>query len=90
MDNYFGYGIAFHTENIPPTNESHKLVYPYIEVEANSPAEDAGMSNGQRVVAVNGAFVNNDLKTLDEVVQCIEDSYYTRNFTDITVMDATF
>jgi len=66
---------------------SHKLVYPLVEIEANSPAEEAGMRNGQRVVAVNGGFVNKDFKILEDVVAAIEDSYYTRNFTDITVID---
>lgn len=84
---FFGYGIAFHTESIPATLPSHKLVYPLVEIESNSPAEEAGMSNGQRVVAVNGEFVNKEFRTLEDVVQAIEDSYYTRNFTDITVID---
>ena len=84
---YFGYGIAFHTESIPATLPSHKLVYPLVEIEANSPADEAAMQNGQRVVAVNGAFVNKEFRTLEDVVQAIEDSYYTRNFTEITVID---
>lgn len=84
---FFGYGIAFHTESIQPSLPSHKLVYPLIEIEPDSPAEEAGMKNGQRVVAVNGEFVNRDFATLEDVVQGIEDSYYSRNFTDITVLD---
>jgi membrane-associated protease RseP (regulator of RpoE activity) len=84
---FFGYGIAFHTESIPATLSTHKLVYPLVEIEGNSPAEEAGMRNGQRVVAVNGEFVNKEFATLEDVVQAIEDSYYTRNFTDITVID---
>ena len=84
---FFGYGIAFHTERIQPSLASHKLVYPLIEIESQSPAEEAGMRNGQRVVAVNGAYVNADFKSLEDVVQAIEDSYYSRNFTDITVLD---
>lgn len=45
------------------------------------------MRNGQRVVAVNGSFVNREFKVLEDVVEAIEDSYYSRNFTDITVID---
>ena len=86
-DNFFGYGIAFHTESTPPSKPSHKLVYPFIEVEPDTPAEEAGLKYGQRVVAVNGAFVNRELKSLDDVVQAIEDSYYSRSFTTITVLD---
>ena len=86
-NHFFGYGIAFHTESIQPTLDSHKLVYPLIEIEPNSPASDSGMKFGQRVVAVNGQFVNSDFRTLEDVVQAIEDSYYSRNFTDITVLD---
>jgi hypothetical protein len=87
-DGYTGYGIAFHTESIQPTKPNHKLVYPLIEIEPNSPADDAGMKNGQRVVAVNGEFINSELFCLDDVVESIENSYFRRNFTDITVLDA--
>jgi hypothetical protein len=87
-EHFFGYGIAFHTESIQPTLVEHKLVYPLIEIEPNSPASDSGMKYGQRVVAVNGQFVNEaHFRTLEDVVQAIEDSYYSRNFTDITVLD---
>ena len=84
---FFGYGIAFHTESIPATQPTHKLVYPLIEIDPNSPAQEAGMRNGQRVVAVNGSFVNKEFRTLEDVVEAIEDSYYSRNFTSITVID---
>ena len=84
---YTGFGIAFHTEDIAPSKPTHKLVYPLVEVEQSPPALEAGMQNGQRVVAVNGEFVARDLLTLDDVVRAIEDSYYTRNFTEITVLD---
>ena len=74
-EQFFGYGIAFHTEDIAISEPYHKLVYPLIEIEPQSPAEEAGMRNGQRVVAVNGEFVNKEFKTLEDVVQAIEDSY---------------
>jgi predicted metalloprotease with PDZ domain len=86
-EQFFGYGIAFHTESIPATLPSHKLVYPFVEIENFSPASDAGMKTGQRVVAVNGGYVNKDYQTLEDVVKAIEDSYYNRNFTDITVLE---
>lgn len=86
-EQFFGFGIAFHTEDIAISESYHKLVYPLIEIEPQSPADDAGMRNGQRVVAVNGEFVNKDFKTLEDVVQAIEDSYYSRNFTEITVLE---
>ena len=86
-ESYFGYGIAFHTEAIPPTKPSHKLVYPYIEVEPYSPAEEAGLENGHRVVAVNGKYVNRDLATLEDIVECIEESYYSQSKTTVTVLD---
>ena len=84
---FFGFGIAFHTESIHPTKSKHKLVYPLIEVDDKSPADTAGMLNGQRLVAVNGEFVNKDLDRLGDVIKSIEDSYYSRNFTEITVLD---
>ena len=89
-EHFFGYGIAFHTEDIAISEPYHKLVYPLIEIENQSPADDAGMKNGQRVVAVNGEFVNKEFKTLEDVVQAIEDSYYSRNFTEITVLEPNF
>ena len=87
-DQFRGYGIAFHTESINPSKPNHKLVYPLIEIESNSPADDAGMMNGQRVVAINGKFVNIQLFCLDDVIESIENSYFHRKFTDITVLDA--
>ena len=60
-EQFFGYGIAFHTEDIAISEPYHKLVYPLIEIESQSPADEAGMRNGQLVVAVNCEFVNRDL-----------------------------
>ncbi len=87
-EHFFGYGIAFHTEDISISKPDHKLVYPLIEIEANSPAEEAGLQNYQRVIAVNGKYVNKDFGSLEDVVQSIEDSYYSRNNTEITVIDS--
>ena len=84
---YYGFGIAFHTEAIQPSLLEHKLVYPFIEIEPNSPAADVDMKNGQRVVAVNGEFVNRSFLTIEDIVAAIEDSYNTRDFTDLTVLD---
>jgi len=85
---FFGYGIGFHSEDISTSKPEHRLVYPLIEIEDNSPAAKAGMKNYQRVVAVNGEFVNKDFKTLVDVVNSIEDSYYSREFTEISVIDS--
>jgi hypothetical protein len=84
---YYGYGIAFHTEAIQPTLPEHKLVYPFIEIEAASPSADVGMIDGQRVVAVNGDFVNKTFLTIEDIVAAIEDSYNNREFTNLTVLD---
>ena len=80
-EHFFGYGIAFHTEDISISKPSHKLVYPLIEIESHSPADEVGMKNYQRVVAVNGEFVNKDFRSLEE-------SYYNRDYTEITVLDS--
>ena len=38
-------------------------------------------------MTVNGKFVNEEnLRTMGDVAQAIEDSYYSRNFMDITVL----
>jgi predicted metalloprotease with PDZ domain len=87
-EEFFGYGIAFHNKSIPATLPSHKLVYPFLDIENFSPASDAGMKTGQRLVAVNGGYVNKDYQSLRDIVTAIEDSYYNRNFTDITVLES--
>ena len=87
-EDFFGYGIAFHTEDISISKPEHKLVYPLIEIEENSPAAKSGMKMYQRVVAVNGEYVNKGFRSLEDVVQSIEDSYYTRDFTEISVIDS--
>ncbi|CAF0708112.1 unnamed protein product, partial [Brachionus calyciflorus] len=85
-ESYFGYGMSFHQEPISPSLPTHKLVYPRIELEPDSPSVDAGLTSDQRVVAVNGKLLNADFYTLDDVAQEIEESYYERQFTDITVL----
>lgn len=90
IEEFFGYGIAFHTEKINSSQPEHKIVYPLIEAESGSPAELAGIKNGQRMVAVNLLFMNRDLESLEEAVAAIEDSYYARETTEITVMEAEF
>ncbi len=43
------------------------------------------------VVAVNGTFVNEEnLRTMGDVKQAIEDNYYSRNSMDITVLVEQF
>lgn len=87
-ESFFGYGMSFHQEPISPSLPHHKLVYPRIEIEPDSPSVDAGLVTDQRVVAVNNKFVNEQFHTLDDVAQEIEESYYSKNYTDITVMKA--
>ena len=42
-------------------------------------------------MSVNGTFLNEEnLRTMGDVAQAIEDSYYSRNFTDITVLVEQF
>ncbi|RMZ94649.1 Na(+) H(+) exchange regulatory cofactor NHE-RF3, partial [Brachionus plicatilis] len=59
-----------------------------IEIEPDSPSVDAGLETNQRVVAVNNKYVNEKFYTLDDVAQEIEESYYDKHYTDITVMSA--
>lgn len=87
-DSFFGYGMSFHQEPISPSLPNHKLVYPRIEIEPDSPSVDAGLETNQRVVAVNNKYVNEHFHSLDDVAQEIEESYYDKHFTDITVMSA--
>lgn len=90
IDDFFGYGLAFHTEKIMPSLPEHKLVYPFVEAESGSPAEEAGIKYGQRVIAINNLFMNVDLESLESAVAAIEDSYYSRDTTEITVIEPEF
>ena len=85
---FVGFGIAFHTEELTPFEPEHKLVFPLIEVEPDSPADACGLSNGQRVIAVNDLFINKDLKTLDEVLNVVDDSFYTREYTEVKIIES--
>ena len=82
-----GFGLSIHTEAIAPCQANHKLVYPLIEVEEGSPAEKAGLKNGHRIVAIDGSFLNRELKTLSDVVNVLDDSFYQNDYTRITVLD---
>ena len=84
---YVGFGISIHTEPTAPCQANHKLVYPLVEIEEGSPAHTAGLEYGHRIVAVDGAFVNRDLRTLSDIGEAIDDSYYQNELTRLTVMD---
>ncbi len=87
---YFCFGITFQTENNAISDPFYKLPYPLLEIERQSPANEAGMRNGQRLVAVNGLFLNKDLKTLNDVVLTIEESYLNRKMVVLTVLESDF
>lgn len=89
-EDFFGYGLAFHTEKIIPTLPEHKLVFPLVEAEPDSPADEVGIKYGQRMIAVNNQFMNADLESLEDAVAVIDDSYYSRETTDITVIEPEF
>lgn len=89
-ETYFCFGITFQTENIAISDPFYKLPYPLIDIEPQSPANEAGMRNGQRLVAVNGLFLNKDLKTLNDVVITIEESYLNRKMVVLTVLESDF
>lgn len=85
---WYGYGIVIHSELIPFIMPEQKLVYPYITVDKGSPSFKAGMRNNQRIVAVDGEFVNeNNLKCIEDVMLAIEDSHIFKDKTDITIIE---
>jgi hypothetical protein len=83
---YMGYGLSIYTEDVQPSLPEHYLVYPFLEVKTGSPATRAGMRNGQRLVAVDGLFVNKDLTSVNDIVRVIEDGYLTRECSQLTVI----
>lgn len=85
---FVGFGLSILAEPIAPCQANHKLVYPLIEAEEGSPAQLSGLEYGHRIVAIDGAFVNRELRTLTEVGEAIDDSYYQNESTRLTVMDA--
>lgn len=84
---FVGFGLSIHTELTAPCQINHKLVYPLIEVDEGSPAATVGLKYGNRIVAVDDAYVNRELRTLDDVSTAIDDSYYQNESTRLTVID---
>ena len=87
---FIGFGMSLVDEHTRPYLPTHKLVYPAIEVEDGSPAALAGMQSGQRIVAINGSFINRELPTIDSVAEAIDQSYYKNSVTVFTVIDPVF
>jgi hypothetical protein len=86
--NYIGYGLSIIMEDIQPTQVTHRLVFPFLEIEPGSPAHRAGMRNGQRLVAVNGLFVNKNLASVENIVRVIDDCFFSdRGCIDLAVLD---
>ena len=56
---YFGFGIILHTDK-EKEQDGETLSYPCLEIEKNSPADVSGLKNGQRLIAVNNEFINED------------------------------
>ena len=90
-EHFFGYGILFYAEDTLHQT-THRLVYPRMGIESRSPAEEMGMSDDQRLVAVNGKFVNKELKCLGDVIRTIEESYFREEHTvlEITALDQIY
>ena len=78
------YGISFKKVDIQKTDLSHKFVYPKLLIVAKTPSSKAGMKKGQRLIAVNGKYVNKQLHNLDDILDEI-DSLET--VTELTVID---
>lgn len=87
---FIGFGMSLVEEHTRPYLPAHKLVYPAIEVEEGSPAASAGMQSGQRVVAINGLFINRELPNIDSVAGAIDESYFNNSVTVFTVIDPVF
>jgi hypothetical protein len=87
---YFGFGIILHTdrESKQPSGSGQmsKMFYPSLEIVPDSPADVSALKNGQRLVAVNGKYINKDFNTIDELAKAIDDSYYQKGSIDFTVV----
>jgi hypothetical protein len=83
---YFGFGIILHTDK-EKEQDGETLSYPCLEIEKNSPADVAGLKNGQRLIAVNNEFINREFKSINSLAQAIDDCYYQRGSTDFLVLD---
>ena len=82
------FGISFHAEELKPFESEHKLVFPLIKVEPNSPAKACGLMSKQRVVWVNDLCINNELGTLVEVLNAVEDSNLTNEYTEFKIIES--
>jgi hypothetical protein len=88
-DNYFGFGIILHTErdDDDDDDESYQVYYPILEIENSSPALTAGLTTDQRLIAVDGKYINTDLKTIENLAQCIDECYYMKGYADLLVIE---
>lgn len=81
---YEGYGFEL---VIGKRSQLNPLVYPTFDVKPDSPAERAGLANGQRLIAVNRKFINDKLNRVDELIDEFESSYYREKRTSLLVLE---
>ena len=64
------------------------LVFPSINVDSRSPAKKAGMQNNQRIVAINGKYVNKELNCLNDVCEALERSNNSKESIELIVISS--
>jgi hypothetical protein len=62
------------------------MFYPSLEIVPDSPADVSTLKNGQRLIAVNGKYINKDFTTIDDLAKAIDDSYYQKGSIEFTVV----
>ena len=84
---FFGFGIILHTEK-SENDEENETFFPLVEIEKGSPAQMAGLKSNQRIIAVDGYYINSDLKTVEELAQLIDRCYYENLSSEVVLIDS--
>lgn len=81
-------GINIQEQETILKRPSDLLVYPTIKIDDRSPAAKAGMQNNQRIVAVDGKYLNKELGTLHDVYETLNESYLSKDCIEIIVISS--
>ena len=69
-------GVKIMEDNDEMIIKQNLIQFPKIQVTRDSPAEKAGLRNDQRLIAVNGKFVNKGLNKISHIIEAIYNDYF--------------
>lgn len=81
------HGIEFVSDTADESLHGQYLVFPYVGVSKGSKAHDAGMIEGQRLVAINDYLVTDQCENIQDVNTLFEEAIAERERVKLTVLD---